>query len=314
MTGALLPVGVPAKPGQMIKATVPCGGSVMRVKMTDKGSDGIYPHNKMEVYAFGFRNQSGVAFGPKGTRFENALAVSDNGANDLGHRRIANSGEKLFIVTEKGQDAGFPDKDGFGFVTNKRSSLHPLDRLEDRASVSATLHRRPALPAEDAALQFPVHVDGIRGVPLIGSNPNPNGYINPVMEWDTNNPMDGIAWSSPAFGTEGNACLPRSTASSTTVRKAWCRPGRSIVQVDFLHPTGVKWNLRPQHRHGAERVPEAGEPGRAGAHQRCRLQQRRQDHVRGGLWRAVHRLHHAHAVLRHAEVRRDLGDHQAVIA
>ena len=42
MTGALLPVGVPAKPGMIIKARVPCGGSVMRVKMTDQGGDGVY--------------------------------------------------------------------------------------------------------------------------------------------------------------------------------------------------------------------------------------------------------------------------------
>jgi len=39
-TGALLPVGVPAKPDMVIKAQVPCGGSIMRVKMTDAGSDG----------------------------------------------------------------------------------------------------------------------------------------------------------------------------------------------------------------------------------------------------------------------------------
>ena len=58
--GALLPVGVAAKPGMVIKAQVPCGGSVMRVKMTDAGPDGIYPHEKMEVYAMGFRNQSGA--------------------------------------------------------------------------------------------------------------------------------------------------------------------------------------------------------------------------------------------------------------
>ena len=82
LTGALMPVGVPAKPGQVVKAQVPCGGSVMRVKLGDKDADGIYPHEKMEVYAMGFRNQSGVAFGPKGTKWENALAVSDNGAND----------------------------------------------------------------------------------------------------------------------------------------------------------------------------------------------------------------------------------------
>src|SRR5437899_4429421 len=92
----------------------------MPVKCGDKDADGTYPHEKMEVYAMGFRNQSGVAFGPKGTKWENALAVSDNGANDLGHRRVANGAEKLFIVTAKGQDAGFPDKEGFGFVTNKR--------------------------------------------------------------------------------------------------------------------------------------------------------------------------------------------------
>ena len=81
----------------------------------------------------GFRNQAGVAFGPAGTKWANALAVADNGANDLGHRRIANAPEKLFIVTEKGQDAGFPDKEGFGFVTNKRFAWqayrgNPVDR------------------------------------------------------------------------------------------------------------------------------------------------------------------------------------------
>src|SRR5215207_3653444 len=108
MTGALLPVGVPAKPGMVIKARVPCGGSVMRVRMSDQGADRTYPHDKMEVYAMGFRNQAGIAFGPPGTKWVNALAVTDNGANDLGHRRIANAPEKLFIVTEKGQDAGFP--------------------------------------------------------------------------------------------------------------------------------------------------------------------------------------------------------------
>ena len=61
MTGAYLPVGVPAKPGQIIKAQVPCGGSIMRVRIDQKGSDGIYAHSSMEVYAMGFRNQSGVA-------------------------------------------------------------------------------------------------------------------------------------------------------------------------------------------------------------------------------------------------------------
>ena len=140
-----MPVGVPAKPGHDVKAQVPCGGSIMRVKIGDQGSDGIYPHEKMEVYAFGFRNQSGVAFGPKGTHFENALAVSDNGANDLGNRRIANGAEKLWIVTEKGQDGGFPDKEGMRFVYNKRFWLAILQRQPDRAALPEPLHRRQAV-------------------------------------------------------------------------------------------------------------------------------------------------------------------------
>ncbi len=41
LTGAWLPVGVPATPGMKIPAKVPCGGSVMRVKMDAAGSDGI---------------------------------------------------------------------------------------------------------------------------------------------------------------------------------------------------------------------------------------------------------------------------------
>jgi hypothetical protein len=72
---------------------------------------------------------SGVAFGPKGTKWENALAVSDNGANDVGHRRVANGAEKLWIVTEKGQDGGFPDKEGMNFVSNKRFSMLPYPKL-----------------------------------------------------------------------------------------------------------------------------------------------------------------------------------------
>ena len=93
--------------------------------------------------------------GRKGTKWENALAVSDNGANDLGNRRIANGAEKLWIVTEKGQDAGFPDKEGIGFVSNKRFGWRGLPRHHGRPAVSAALHRRQAVRAENAALPLP---------------------------------------------------------------------------------------------------------------------------------------------------------------
>jgi glucose/arabinose dehydrogenase len=267
MTGALLPVGVAAKPGQIIKAQVPCGGSVMRVKISDKGSDGIYPPSKMEVYAFGFRNESGVRFGPKGTRFENVLAVSDNGANDLGHRRLANSGEKLWMITEQGQDAGFPDKDGFGFVTDKKDSMHHWTGSKiERPYAQLYIGDKPYIP-KMPPYHFPVHVDGIRGVPLIASNPDPNGYINPVMVWDTNNPMDGIAWSSTSFGTGDTTLFAAVYGVIDNGPDSLVPTWPLVLQIDFLDPVGVKWKVfaqnidrgpnayqKPENRGGFERT------------------------------------------------------------
>jgi len=267
VTGALLPVGVPAKKGQVIKASVPCGGSIMRVKMSDKGADGLYPHGKMEVYAMGFRNQAGVAFGPKGTRFEGTLAVTDNGANDLGNRRIANSPEKLFLVTEKGQDAGFPDKDGFGFVTNKRSSLQTWTGSKvERPFPQLYIGDEPLLP-KLPPYRFPNHGNGVRGIPAIASNPNPNGYINPVMEWDTNSPMDGIAWSPAAFGASKETLFTAVYGMTGTGPESLVPTWPAIVQIDFLNPAGVKWSTfarnmemgpnayqKPENRGGLERT------------------------------------------------------------
>lgn len=266
MTGALLPVGVPARPGMMIKPTVPCGGSVMRVRIDRKGADGMYRHEDMEVYAFGFRNQAGVEFGPKGSRFEKALAVSDNGANDLGHRRIANGSEKLFIVTEKGQDAGFPDKEGFGFVTNKRFSLKAYNGAKiDRPHPTLYIGDKPWVPTMPP-YRFPPHAEGVRGVPLIIANPNANGYINPVFEWDTNNPMDGIAWGDERFGVKDTlfaAIFGIIDNGPESLAPTW----PAIIKIEFLQPTGVRWSYfmrnidpgpnayqKPANRGGLERT------------------------------------------------------------
>ena len=61
--------------------------------------------------------------------------------NDLGNRRIANGAEKIWIVTEKGQDAGFPDKEGMNFVTNKRFGWKAYTGSVVDRPASATLHR-----------------------------------------------------------------------------------------------------------------------------------------------------------------------------
>ncbi len=241
LTGAYLPVGVPAEPGMMIPAKVPCGGSVMRVAIDGAGDDGIYAHESMEVYAMGFRNQSGVEFGPKGSKFENALAVSDNGANDLGNRRIANGAEKLWLVTEKGQDAGFPDKEGFLFVTGKRYGHETYNGSPiDRPYPNLYIGDEPFIP-KTWPYRFQHHVSGNRGVPLIAANPNPDGYINPILEWDTNNPIDGIAWSASGFGADNSlfgAVYGILDTGPESLEPTW----PAILQVDFLEPSGVKWS------------------------------------------------------------------------
>jgi glucose/arabinose dehydrogenase len=267
MTGAFLPAGVPAQPGMIIKATVPCGGSIMRAKLSDRGPDGKIPHDKMEVYAMGFRNQHGLAFGPKGTKFENALAVTDNGANDLGHRRIANDGEKLFIVTQKGQDAGFPDKGGFGFMTTKRYGWHYYNRaVIERPYPQLYIGDKPYTPPT-YPYRFPSHVDGTRGVPLIMANPNPNGYINAVLEWDTNNPMDGIAWSTNEAFAPKNTLFAAVFGIIDNGPESLVPTWPAILRIEFLEPAGVKWSYfmrnvdmgpnayqKPENRGGLERT------------------------------------------------------------
>jgi hypothetical protein len=241
LTGGLLPVGVPAEPGMKIKATVPCGGSVMRVALDQQGADGIYAHEDMEVYAMGFRNQSGVAFGPAGSRFENALAVSDNGANDLGNRRVANGAEKIWLVTEMGQDAGFPDKEGFLFVSGKRYGHkaytgNPIDRPYPNLYIG----EEPFVP-EVWPYRFQHHVEGVRGVPHIIANPNPDGYINPILEWDTNNPIDGLAWSAGGFGADNDlfgAVYGILDTGPESLIPTW----PAVLQVHFLEPSGIKWS------------------------------------------------------------------------
>ena len=241
LTGSYLPKGTPSKPGQVIKAQKPCGGAIHRAKLK---ADSSYTTDDWEVYTMGLRNSSGVAFGPKGSRFENALAVSDNGHNDKGNRRVANSAERLFIVTEKGQDAGFPDKDGINFVNIKRSGpdVYRGNKFDPtRPNPQLNIGDKPFIPTLPP-YRFIDHSIGVRGTPLIMANPNPNGYINPIMEWDTNNPMDGLAWSPKAFGatdTIFTAVFGIIDNGPESLRPMW----PAIVKVEMLNPAGVKWSI-----------------------------------------------------------------------
>lgn len=85
------------------------------------------------------------------------------------------------------------------------------------------------------------HSIGVRGTPLIIANKNPNGYINPVLEWDTTNPMDGLAWSNRRFeGKPGDvlytAVFGIIDNGPESLRPMW----PAVVRVEFLNPAGVK--------------------------------------------------------------------------
>jgi hypothetical protein len=242
LTGSFLPKGTPSKPGQVIPAQKPCGGAVHRARMK---SNSNYTRDDWEVYAMGLRNSSGVAFGPKGSRFEKALAVSDNGHNDKGNRRVANAAERLFIFTEKGQDAGFPDKDGDNFVNIKRSGpdVYRGNKYDPtRPNPQLYIGNRPFIP-KLPPYRFIDHSIGVRGTP-----------------------MDGLAWSPKAFGSTDTiytAVFGIIDNGPESLRPMW----PAIVKVEFLNPTGVKWSIfaenlepgpnayqRPENRGGFERT------------------------------------------------------------
>lgn len=134
-TGAFLPFGIPATPGQVVRGRVPCSGAVMRMR-----PEGGRP----ELVAWGFRNPFGLAFAPDGR-----LYVTDNSYDERGSRPVFGTGDLLWAVTP-GAWHGWPD-------------YHGQDPLDQRrfAPVGGPVPPRllaqpPDLPPRPAAL-FGVH-------------------------------------------------------------------------------------------------------------------------------------------------------------
>src|SRR5207237_2635599 len=129
---------------------------------------------------------------------------------------------------------------------NSRLSLHPHHiPTRDPPYPPRQTGDKPCVH-EMPPYRSPPHVEGIRGVPLIISNPNPNGYINPVMEWDTNNPMDGIAWSSAAFGTSKETLFAAVYGVIDNGPDSLVPTWPVVIQIDFLNPTAVRCDVIAQ--------------------------------------------------------------------
>jgi glucose/arabinose dehydrogenase len=95
-TGAYVPFNTKTSEGQVIKGSVPCSGSIMRIP-----ADGGDP----ELVAWGFRNPFGLAI------HEGKLFVVENGYDDRGSRPVWGTGDILWEV-EENTWYGWPDHSG----------------------------------------------------------------------------------------------------------------------------------------------------------------------------------------------------------
>jgi glucose/arabinose dehydrogenase len=94
VTGAFVPFGVATREGQVIRGQVPCGGALMRVRLSG---------GKPELVAWGFRNLYGMAWGPDGK-----LYVTENQYDVRGSRPVFGTGDLMWRV-EPGRWYGWPD-------------------------------------------------------------------------------------------------------------------------------------------------------------------------------------------------------------
>jgi glucose/arabinose dehydrogenase len=93
-SGAYVPFGTETVPGQVVKGSVKCSGSILRCN--PDGTD-------LEVVAWGLRNPYGAAFDPHGRLF-----VTEHGMDDRGGRYIVGDPDDFYEI-KRGEWYGWPD-------------------------------------------------------------------------------------------------------------------------------------------------------------------------------------------------------------
>jgi glucose/arabinose dehydrogenase len=105
ITGAYVPFGTATRPGQVIKGSTKCSGSVLRVR-----PQGGEP----ELVAWGLRNPYGLAFSPDGRLF-----TAENGYDRRGSRPVFGAADHLWEV-KTGLWYGWPDFVGGVAITSEQ--------------------------------------------------------------------------------------------------------------------------------------------------------------------------------------------------
>jgi glucose/arabinose dehydrogenase len=133
VTGAYAAFGTPTHAGEIVRGSVPCTGSVLRI-----ASGGGAP----ELVAWGLRNAFGLAFAPDG-----ALYVTENGYDERGSRPVWGSADHFWRI-EPGRWYGFPDFSGGLPISDER--FDPPGKPRPRALL-AKHPERPPMPVAQFA-------------------------------------------------------------------------------------------------------------------------------------------------------------------
>jgi glucose/arabinose dehydrogenase len=135
-TGAYSSFNTSTTAGQIIKGSLPCSGSVMRIPLNG---------GSIELVAWGLRNPFGLATSPDGK-----LYVSENGFDDRGSRPVWGAGDVLWEV-QKGAWYGWPD-----FSAGKPIQNTEEFKVPGKDMVKPLLEKYPGTPPKPVAI-FGVH-------------------------------------------------------------------------------------------------------------------------------------------------------------
>ena len=135
-TGAFVPFNTTTTAGQIIKGSLPCNGSIMRMPVQG---------GPLELVAWGFRNPFGLALSA-----DNRLFITENGYDDRGSRPVWGSGDVLWEIKENTW-YGWPD-----FSAGKPIAQDEEFKVPEKKAVKAVLKNYPNTPPKPAAI-FGVH-------------------------------------------------------------------------------------------------------------------------------------------------------------
>ncbi|MBD0294448.1 MAG: PQQ-dependent sugar dehydrogenase [Flavisolibacter sp.] len=132
-TGAYVPFGTSTTEGQVIKGSLPCTGSVLRIPVGG---------GNVELVAWGLRNPFGLAIAPDGRLF-----ITENGFDERGSRPVWGTGDVLWEIKE-GTWYGWPDFSAGKLLQSDQEEF----KAPKKEPLKSLLKNYPNTPPQPAAI------------------------------------------------------------------------------------------------------------------------------------------------------------------